>query len=583
MTDTTPPILLSLTLPGAIDYATTKTLHITARVKDEGGSGLGYAIVDFDRGLVVTAVDDPDQIGAFGLAPLNAADPWASGFDQVLGIGQYSTPGTYHVTQVVIADGANNRHTYDAAELARLGMPTSFTLSGTTADLTPPRLTGLNLPTVVDARDGLAPTTFTATGSDDLAGINGLLVWLDKGIRIETVPYNTASFLTTTGLDFTNGFKGTWADGQYTFATVLGTPAGIYNITYADLTDKAGNKMHYTAADLAALGINTSMLVQDGTYVPTTLAKTFSVEPRTTGGSGEIVLKLSADQWLAGKNTFSATFTYDPTVAKFDGWHAGANGGYAVRTAVTEAGAAGTVTLTADIDNGGERLDLPTLRFKPASVTGSFAVGVSAAQLNGATLANDFQPHVAFNVPLLREGGPGIDTIQYTGKAADYVLKHDGDTITVKPVGVSGHDEQLSHIERLAFADLSLAFDTTAAQATRLYQAAFDRMPDAAGLGYWIDTLDQGYTLQQVARSFALSDEFAKLYGGNATHAVLVANFYHNVLHRPGDPEGFKYWLDALDHGTTVGQVLVGFSESAENQAQLADLVAQGVPYIPFA
>ena len=48
--------------------------------------------------------------------------------------------------------------------------------------------------------------------------------------------------------------------------------------------------------------------------------------------------------------------------------------------------------------------------------------------------------------------------------------------------------------ERLTFSDANIALDIdgNAGQAHRIYKAAFDRAPDLGGLGFWINTLDNG-------------------------------------------------------------------------------------------
>jgi hypothetical protein len=48
---------------------------------------------------------------------------------------------------------------------------------------------------------------------------------------------------------------------------------------------------------------------------------------------------------------------------------------------------------------------------------------------------------------------------------------------------------------------------------TRLYSAAFLRLPDSAGLSYWSSRVRLGASLQRVAASFASSQEFEDRYG----------------------------------------------------------------------
>ncbi len=122
------------------------------------------------------------------------------------------------------------------------------------------------------------------------------------------------------------------------------------------------------------------------------------------------------------------------------------------------------------------------------------------------------------------------------------------------------------------------------AQAYRLYQAAFNRTPDLDGLVYWINALDSGVTLNHVASDFINSTEFTTLYGANTTNADFLTHVYQNVLHRAPDQSGYNWWLDALNSGAARDGVLVGFSESAENRAQveLTGVVKDGFAYQPY-
>lgn len=82
----------------------------------------------------------------------------------------------------------------------------------------------------------------------------------------------------------------------------------------------------------------------------------------------------------------------------------------------------------------------------------------------------------------------------------------------------------------------------------RLYQAFFDRTPDLAGAKYWLRTNTSGYRLDQIAESFALSEEFTNDYAGSSNAEYLEA-VYENVLGRAYDQAGFDYWLGLLDSG----------------------------------
>ncbi len=114
-------------------------------------------------------------------------------------------------------------------------------------------------------------------------------------------------------------------------------------------------------------------------------------------------------------------------------------------------------------------------------------------------------------------------------------------------------------------------------KAFRLYMAALDRTPDSAGLANWINTIQSGTSLEDVAHGFMTSAEFQQKYGA-LSNGDFVNQMYQNVLHRGADATGFENWTHALEAGQTRESVLVGFSESVENQAHAAELV-HGVSY----
>ncbi|MBB3222762.1 DUF4214 domain-containing protein [Pseudoduganella umbonata] len=182
----------------------------------------------------------------------------------------------------------------------------------------------------------------------------------------------------------------------------------------------------------------------------------------------------------------------------------------------------------------------------------------------------------------LIDGGSGTDTAWYEGGRDEYDIINAGHRLFVTDaVGLDGEDT-LVNVERLDFADGALAFDVdgTAGQAYRLYGAALGRLPDEGGLGYYIDRLDAGVSLRQVAAGFVASPEFRDLYGANPTNEAVVTALYRNVLDREPEPAGLAYWVDMLASGRdTLAGVVIGFSESRENYYQLVGVMEQGMEY----
>ncbi len=188
------------------------------------------------------------------------------------------------------------------------------------------------------------------------------------------------------------------------------------------------------------------------------------------------------------------------------------------------------------------------------------------------------------------DGGGGVDDAVYSGTRADYQIAttSGGETVTdLRGSGAVDGVDTLSNIERLTFSDLSVAFDISgsAGQAYRIYQAAFDRTPDLAGLGFWIGRMDGGMDVVEVAARFIDSDEYRSLYGTNPSTGEFVSAVYRNVLHRDAneDTGGRDFYVNQIDSGEkSIAKVLADFSESPENQAQVIGVIQNGIDYIPF-
>jgi len=151
--------------------------------------------------------------------------------------------------------------------------------------------------------------------------------------------------------------------------------------------------------------------------------------------------------------------------------------------------------------------------------------------------------------------------------------------------------DTLIGVERALFSDTAMAFDIDGlgGQAYRLYRAAFDRPPDTEGLGFWMYHLDRGFNFVDAANNFLNSTEFRAMYGENPTNAEYVRLLYVHVNHREPDAGGNQFWLDAMananggfGHAWTKGEILLQFSESAENKANVIGVIEDGFNYTPF-
>lgn len=203
---------------------------------------------------------------------------------------------------------------------------------------------------------------------------------------------------------------------------------------------------------------------------------------------------------------------------------------------------------------------------------------------------NNNDVFVASKAALSIDGKAGLDTLIASGPQANYTISSfvaAGITsyVVTDRTGVDGINT-LTSVERIQFTDTNVALDIngTGGQVYRLYQAAFNRAPDVAGLGFQMSAIDKsGLTLNQIAQNFITSPEFVRTYG-SLSNTAFVTQLYANVLHRVPEAEGLKFHTDLLNaNAVSRATDLVGFSESAENQAALIGVIGNGFAFTPLA
>ena len=122
-------------------------------------------------------------------------------------------------------------------------------------------------------------------------------------------------------------------------------------------------------------------------------------------------------------------------------------------------------------------------------------------------------------------------------------------------------------------------FAGTASPIARLYFATFLRIPDYGGLLFQIDAFKAGTPLTVIANNFTLSPEFTSRYGA-ISDAQYVVLLYQNILGRTPVQAEIDFHVNRLVTGATRGEVLVGFSESPEYQANTAHDVYVTMMYV---
>ena len=97
-----------------------------------------------------------------------------------------------------------------------------------------------------------------------------------------------------------------------------------------------------------------------------------------------------------------------------------------------------------------------------------------------------------------------------------------------------------------------------------IYSRALGRTPDVGGKQYWLEQLRDGMSQQDLGIYFYGSEEYVLRSGGNSG---FVHSMYNNLLHRPADADGHKYWTDLLNQRLTKApDVAAGFYQSLESR-----------------
>lgn len=194
----------------------------------------------------------------------------------------------------------------------------------------------------------------------------------------------------------------------------------------------------------------------------------------------------------------------------------------------------------------------------------------------------------------LIDGASGIDTAVYKGNRSNFTLVNSGAGITLTDTkGFEGVDT-LRSIERLKFADGSIALDTgvnqSGGQAQLLLGAVLGKellATKKALVGVGIDLFDQGYTFQQLSGAIMRLDIWGDLATGGKPGATntQIANYLLSTVKKAApDATTLAAAVSALntETGAAQGDFLWHLAESAANQVQvgLVGLATTGLDFI---
>ena len=595
--DTVAPVLTSLALPSTIDLSSGPVDFEIAAEATDVGLGVQQVIVWFDRPVIhsvlpgSTDYQSGSLLGLFGIL-----DGWSDGAaTRVFGLSPDNAPGILGIDRVTISDLAGNDRVYAAAELEALGVDTTIEVTGSVGDTTPPELTSLVFPSVVDLTSGTAAFDVVAVVSDDDSGVDDLVISLDRDILRSPGP----EFGSFEARDFF-GLFGTsidWGDGTGSedFGLSPDNAPGLYSIESVQITDLAGNERVYTAAELAALGIGTTIELTG--------------PAPNSPPSGEVL--------VLGTPLEGETLTADASALE-DADTLGALSYSWLRDGAPIPGAEGaTYTLTgADVgallsveisytEGGGTQESVESAATAAVAPLGLLIegtpgpdelAGTAGADTILAAGAEDTIAGGAGDDSI--DGGEGADTAVFSGPRALY-------TVTLSPNGAVVEDRRadgdgadaLTEVETLGFLDDDWELVQFAGVAdldedafrdfVEVYIAYFNRAPDAEGLFFYGSAFAGGTSLAEAASTFLDSEEYGQTFPAGLSNLDFARTVYTNVLGRDADPLGLEFWVGVLDRGEVgrdvfILEVLEGAKAPPPDGAtqDFIDLKADDVAYL---
>jgi hypothetical protein len=201
-------------------------------------------------------------------------------------------------------------------------------------------------------------------------------------------------------------------------------------------------------------------------------------------------------------------------------------------------------------------------------VAAAVVIGDSAITLNNAThLWGDSgsQAITLSQGSSVIYAGTGTDSIIIAGATrSDYSLRVENGGLSLRSTSDTLPGAELHGVERLQFGNETMDLTTSeVGSLIRLYSSLFNRNPDAAGINYWLNAIEQGATLTDAAAGFLHSAEFESLYG-KPSDIALVDIFYRSALGRAPDAEGRAWHQQDLQNGISQANVLLNFADSTE-------------------
>jgi subtilisin-like proprotein convertase family protein len=198
--------------------------------------------------------------------------------------------------------------------------------------------------------------------------------------------------------------------------------------------------------------------------------------------------------------------------------------------------------------------------------TGDGADSVTLSADGGKAALGRGNDTVAATIGVI-DGGRGFDRLLLSDALENYrILLDDGDILlTHKNSGDRLHAGQVEFFDFGTDVSeiLVLTSSTVEAQIARFYDLVLGRSADFDGLAYWTQRAEEGAGLGAIASSFSASDEFATT-GQALSTDEFIDLLYSQMLGREADAEGATYWAGRIAAGIDRNEIAASFALSEE-------------------
>eukprot|EP01137_Pigoraptor_chileana_P013751 Opistho-2@67614 len=251
-------------VPNVINAAVSSDIRFVARIESVHGLVDEDDVkeeIEFVPSQIVYTSPLGDEKELFLLPSQNLMDGTRKrgNFVADLGMTRFATPGRWSIEFVLLVDVMGNQRYFFTEDLSSMGFDSSFVVSGTMADNSPPELMQvevLNDRVVMNQTDG---TLHVLIGiADDVSGLSRTSDARTPFSHVQYRCLNSPALQVVTGyiMPTENLMKGTVTAGVYNVSVSfpMWAMSGLWQLFHVFLSDDAGNTVTYDSRALVELG-----------------------------------------------------------------------------------------------------------------------------------------------------------------------------------------------------------------------------------------------------------------------------------------------------------------------------------------